>query len=93
MGRFRASVLYYASLLVYFSLAAGLADGMARWLPILLAIVGLIIEILAMLVAVLLFWMYEEDWWNDFKTQHRGVGLGAFGSLAAVVLGAWFGLT
>lgn len=93
MSRARAGFLYFGAVGLYYSTAFGFSFALGLGLGIGVAVVIAILLVAAMTVVTFLFLQYEEDWWNDFRDQHRGLLLGVIGNLLSVGCGLWLGLS
>jgi hypothetical protein len=85
VDRRRATVTYYGLIVAYYGLAVVVSLGLVR------AFGGLatVVQLIGMTVVTVRMFMYEEDWWDDFRDQHRAIRLGMLGNAAAVGAGFW----
>jgi hypothetical protein len=87
--RVKAALAYWTLLVAYYTGAVVVAFVLVRWLASGVAAVVLVVQVVLMSAVTLVALMYEEDWWNDFKNQNRGIMLGLLGNVASVLIGVW----
>ncbi len=84
----KAALAYWATLAAYYVASIVVAFVLVRWLAGgVVAVVLVVVQFVLMSAITLAAFMFEDDWWNDFEDQNRGIVLGVLGNAASVLVG------